>query len=164
MTRSNAPAYMTGFGNHFATEAAPGALPVGQNSPQKTPMGLYAEQLSGTAFTAHMPERTWCYRIRPSVKHVGRFAPIEVPHWRIIAATSLAGVRGAITLAGVLTLPLVSLDGTPFPARELAIFLAMGQVQTDEAYLRESLSRDGEARFTRFSDRAVDGRMPEMRG
>ena len=52
MTRSNAPAYLTGFGNHFATEAAPGALPQGQNSPQKTPMGLYAEQLSGTAFTA----------------------------------------------------------------------------------------------------------------
>ena len=55
-TRSNAPAYMSGFGNHFATEAAPGALPVGQNSPQKTPMGLYAEQLSGTAFTAPRAE------------------------------------------------------------------------------------------------------------
>ena len=52
MTRSNAPAYMTGFGNHFATEAVPGALPEGRNSPQRAPMGLYAEQLSGTAFTA----------------------------------------------------------------------------------------------------------------
>src|SRR3569623_1911278 len=44
--------YMTGFGNHFATEAVPGALPVGQNSPQKPAFGLYTEQLSGTAFTA----------------------------------------------------------------------------------------------------------------
>ena len=70
MTRSNAPAYMTGFGNHFATEAAPGALPQGQNSPQKTPMGLYAEQLSGTAFTAPRAEnrRSWLYRLRPSAQ------------------------------------------------------------------------------------------------
>jgi homogentisate 1,2-dioxygenase len=52
MTRSNAPAYLTGFGNHFATEAVPGALPVGRNSPQRPAFGLYAEQLSGTAFTA----------------------------------------------------------------------------------------------------------------
>jgi len=45
-------AYLTGFNNEFATEALPGALPVGRNSPQKCPYGLYAEQLSGTAFTA----------------------------------------------------------------------------------------------------------------
>ncbi|HET7370525.1 MAG TPA: homogentisate 1,2-dioxygenase, partial [Gammaproteobacteria bacterium] len=44
--------YQSGFGNEFATEALPGVLPVGQNSPQKVPYGLYAEQLSGTAFTA----------------------------------------------------------------------------------------------------------------
>lgn len=44
--------YQTGFGNEFATEAVEGALPVGQNSPQKAPLGLYAEQFSGTAFTA----------------------------------------------------------------------------------------------------------------
>ena len=71
MTRSNAPAYMTGFGNHFATEAVPGALPQGQNSPQTTPMGLYAEQLSGTAFTAPRAEnrRSWLYRLRPSAQH-----------------------------------------------------------------------------------------------
>ena len=50
------------------------------------------------------------------------------PGWRLIAATSLAGVRGAITLAGVLTLPLVMDDGTPFPARDLAIFLAAGVI------------------------------------
>jgi homogentisate 1,2-dioxygenase len=63
--------YQSGFGNEFATEALPGALPVGQNSPQKAPYGLYAEQLSGTPFTAPRGEnrRTWCYRIRPSVVH-----------------------------------------------------------------------------------------------
>lgn len=50
------------------------------------------------------------------------------PGWRLIAAMSFAGVRGAITLAGVLTLPLAMSDGTPFPARDLAIFLAMGVI------------------------------------
>ncbi|MBI1219959.1 MAG: homogentisate 1,2-dioxygenase [Rhodobacteraceae bacterium] len=76
--------YMPGFGNDFETEALPGALPQGQNSPQKCNYGLYAEQLSGTAFTAPrgQNERTWCYRIRPSVKHTGRFARIEVPYWK----------------------------------------------------------------------------------
>ncbi|MCH4892851.1 homogentisate 1,2-dioxygenase [Sphingomonas sp. SFZ2018-12] len=63
--------YMTGFGNHFATEAVPGALPVGRNSPQRPAFGLYAEQLSGTAFTAprHENRRSWLYRLRPSATH-----------------------------------------------------------------------------------------------
>jgi len=63
--------YLTGFGNHFATEAVAGALPVGQNSPQKVPFGLYAEQLSGTAFTAPRSEnrRSWLYRLRPTASH-----------------------------------------------------------------------------------------------
>ena len=78
------PGYMPGFGNDFETEALPGALPQGQNSPQKCAYGLYAEQLSGTAFTAPrgQNERTWCYRIRPSVKHVGRFQKIDLPYWK----------------------------------------------------------------------------------
>ena len=61
--------YQTGFRNHFATEALPGALPVGQNSPQQCAYGLYAEQFSGSAFTAprHQNLRSWLYRIRPSV-------------------------------------------------------------------------------------------------
>jgi CPA1 family monovalent cation:H+ antiporter len=50
------------------------------------------------------------------------------PGWRLIAAMSVAGVRGAITLAGVLTLPLVTMDGSPFPARELTIFVAAGVI------------------------------------
>ena len=76
--------YMPGFGNDFETEALPGALPQGQNSPQKCEYGLYAEQLSGTAFTAPrgQNERTWCYRIRPSVKHTARFNKIDLPYWK----------------------------------------------------------------------------------
>jgi homogentisate 1,2-dioxygenase len=64
-------AYQSGFGNQFQTEAVPGALPVGRNSPQRAPLGLYAEQISGTAFTAarHENRRTWTYRIWPSVVH-----------------------------------------------------------------------------------------------
>jgi len=63
--------YQSGFGNEFATEALPGALPVGQNSPQKCAYGLYAEQLSGTAFTAPRAgnRRSWLYRIRPAAMH-----------------------------------------------------------------------------------------------
>lgn len=63
--------YQSGFGNEFATEAIAGALPQGQNSPQRAPLGLYAEQFSGTAFTAPRAanRRTWTYRIRPSVAH-----------------------------------------------------------------------------------------------
>jgi homogentisate 1,2-dioxygenase len=63
--------YLSGFGNEFATEALPGALPVARNSPQRCPYGLYAEQLSGTAFTAprHANRRSWLYRIRPAVTH-----------------------------------------------------------------------------------------------
>ena len=62
---------LAGFGNHFATEAVAGALPEGRNSPQKVPFGLYAEQLSGTAFTAPRSEnkRSWLYRLRPTASH-----------------------------------------------------------------------------------------------
>ena len=63
--------YQSGFGNEFAAEALQGALPVGRNSPQRCPYGLYAEQLSGTAFTALRADnrRSWLYRIRPSAMH-----------------------------------------------------------------------------------------------
>jgi homogentisate 1,2-dioxygenase len=63
--------YMSGFGNEFATEALSGALPQGRNSPQHCPYGLYAEQFSGTAFTAPRAanRRSWLYRIRPAVTH-----------------------------------------------------------------------------------------------
>lgn len=76
--------YMSGFGNSLETEALPGALPVGRNSPQKCAYGLYAEQLSGSPFTAPRAsnERSWLYRIRPSVKHSGRFAKVDGGLWR----------------------------------------------------------------------------------
>ena len=83
--------YHPGFANHIATEAVSGALPIGRNSPQHVPFGLYAEQLSGTAFTAPRAEnrRSWLYRLRPTANH-GAFmrytgarhlksAPIDTP-------------------------------------------------------------------------------------
>lgn len=75
--------YQTGFGNEFATEAVEGALPIGMNSPQKAPLGLYAEQLSGTAFTVPRSgnKRTWTYRIRPSVMH-NPFERIDNRRWQ----------------------------------------------------------------------------------
>ncbi|MEL7429040.1 MAG: homogentisate 1,2-dioxygenase [Pseudomonadota bacterium] len=80
----NVAGYMPGFGNDFETEALDGALPQGMNSPQKCNYGLYAEQLSGTPFTAPRGhnERTWCYRIRPSVKHTSRFVKLDLPYWK----------------------------------------------------------------------------------
>jgi homogentisate 1,2-dioxygenase len=74
-----AAGYMSGFGNSFETECLPGALPVGRNSPQKLNYGLYAEQLSGSPFTAPQAtnQRSWLYRIRPGVKHSGRFRKID---------------------------------------------------------------------------------------
>ncbi|MGC5797954.1 homogentisate 1,2-dioxygenase [Sphingomonas sp. NFX23] len=78
-------AYQPGFGNHVSTEAIPGALPIGRNSPQRPAFGLYTEQLSGTAFTAprHENRRSWLYRMRPTAEHppferyagAKRFAP-----------------------------------------------------------------------------------------
>jgi homogentisate 1,2-dioxygenase len=74
------PRYQSGFGSHFATEALPGALPQGRNSPQRVAYGLYAEQFSGTAFTAprHANRRSWLYRIHPAAVH-GDFQPLEQP-------------------------------------------------------------------------------------
>jgi homogentisate 1,2-dioxygenase len=112
--------YQSGFGGEFATEALPGALPEGQNSPQRAPYGLYAEQLSGTAFTAprHANRRSWLYRLRPAVSH-GAFRPLdgrllksapfdEVPtpptqlRWDPLLLPSLPTdfVEGLITMAG----------------------------------------------------------------
>ena len=68
---SEALRYMTGFGGHFETEAADGALPKGRNSPQRPAFGLFTEQLSGSAFTAprHDNRRSWLYRMRPTADH-----------------------------------------------------------------------------------------------
>ena len=80
MTGSSSPAdaLHSGFGNHFSSEAVPGALPQGRNSPQRAPLGLYAELLSGTAFTAPRAAnvRTWLYRRQPSVR-TGPYAALS---------------------------------------------------------------------------------------
>ena len=112
-------AYQSGFGNEFATEALAGALPVGQNSPQRAPYGLYAEQISGSAFTAPRGanRRTWTYRIRPAAMHdpfrrigngriVSAFGDVATPpnqlRWDPLplpdAATDF--VDGLVTMAG----------------------------------------------------------------
>ncbi len=82
------PGYLSGFGNGFETEALPGALPMGRNSPQRCPYGLYAEQLSGSPFTAPRTsnERSWLYRIRPTVAHWGRFRRVDSRMWRTAPA------------------------------------------------------------------------------
>lgn len=74
--------YQHGFNNEHLTEALKGAVPIGRNSPQKPPLGLYPEQLSGSAFTMPRKEnfRSWLYRIRPSVVH-GEFSPYPHPKW-----------------------------------------------------------------------------------
>lgn len=112
--------YQSGFGNEFATEAVAGALPLGQNAPQKSALGLYTEQLSGTAFTAPRAtnRRTWTYRIRPSVTHKpftetgaslfrsGPFTEIPTPpnqmRWNPIPMPKKATdfVEGIVTMGG----------------------------------------------------------------
>lgn len=113
--------YLRGFGNDFSSEALPGALPEGQNNPRECPYGLYAEQVSGTAFTAprRANQRSWLYRIRPSVTHEP-FHPLNFPaetltasfdggvvtpnqlRWRpfAIPADPVDFVRGLFTLCG----------------------------------------------------------------
>lgn len=74
----DSPSYLDGFGNHFQSEAIANALVQGRNAPQKPPLGLYTEQLSGSAFTAarHQNLHSWLYRIKPSVLH-GEFVRHE---------------------------------------------------------------------------------------
>src|SRR6266581_2255186 len=82
--------YLSGFGNEHVTEALLGTLPEGQNSPQKSPRGLYPEQLSGTAFTAPRAQnrRSWLYRIRPAAMH-HPFRRIDNGLWRSAPFTEI---------------------------------------------------------------------------
>ncbi len=91
MTDEPARPYQSGFGNSFASEAVPGALPVGRNSPQRVAHGLYAELLSGSAFTAprHCNQRSWLYRRQPSVV-VGGYSPLPHAWWKTGAAAGVA--------------------------------------------------------------------------
>ena len=114
--------YMPGFGNDFETEALEGALPIGQNSPQRCPYGLYAEQLSGSPFTAPRSanERSWLYRMRPTVRHLGDLGPIELPYFR------------AAPTRGESKLPLAPLrwDPAPIPDEELTFLTGMRTISS----------------------------------
>ncbi|HWP27526.1 MAG TPA: homogentisate 1,2-dioxygenase [Xanthobacteraceae bacterium] len=114
--------YMSGFGNTFETEALAGALPIGRNSPQKVNYGLYAEQLSGSPFTAPQGknQRSWLYRIRPGVRHTGRFEKVD--HGLIRTAPA----------HGETALPLGQLrwSPTPIPKRKLTFVTGLHTVTT----------------------------------
>ena len=86
--------YQSGFLGTHETEALEGALPIGRNSPQRAPYGLYAEQLSGTAFTAPRAtnRRTWFYRIRPSALHGNGFRAVEHAYLRTAPCRDEGGV------------------------------------------------------------------------
>lgn len=112
--------YQSGFGNTFSTEAVKGALPVGRNSPQRPPKGLYTEVLSGTSFTAPRAENrsTWMYRLRPSAMHgpyerikdgllrSGPFTEVETPPNRLrwdplpMPSRPVDFIDGLATIAG----------------------------------------------------------------
>jgi len=85
--------YLSGFGNEHASEALPGTLPQGRNSPQRPAKGLYAEQISGTPFTAPRAQnrRTWLYRIRPSAMH----PPFKRIDNRLLRSAPLAEVEAS---------------------------------------------------------------------
>jgi homogentisate 1,2-dioxygenase len=122
--------YQTGFGNTFSSEAVKGALPVGRNSPQRPPKGLYAEVLSGTAFTAPRAENhsAWLYRLRPSAMHgpyrridnglmrSGPFNEVEPPLNRLRWDPFPIGAKAADFLDGLATIA-----GSGDPALQVGI-------------------------------------------
>jgi homogentisate 1,2-dioxygenase len=114
--------YLTGFGNEHASEALPGALPVGRNNPQQPPLGLYTEQLSGTAFTVPSARnrRTWLYRIRPSVRHAWRFLEVDNPF------VETGPDRGRASLVGQLRW-----DPPPFPDEPTTFLTGLRTVATN---------------------------------
>ena len=142
--------YQSGFGNEFASEAVAGALPIGQNSPQKVPFGLYTEQLSGSAFTAPRGHnrRTWVYRLRPSAAHRAfeplyggtlRSGPFEEPatpnrlRWSPlpIPAEPADFLAGLFTLGG---------NGSPAQAAGAAVHVYVANRSMDAAFFNS----DGE--------------------
>jgi homogentisate 1,2-dioxygenase len=147
--------YQDGFGNSFASEAVKGALPVGQNSPQKPPKGLYAEVLSGSAFTAPRAENrsAWLYRMRPSAGHgpyaripggllrSGPFNEVEVPPNRLrwdplpMPAKASDFLDGLVTMAG---------SGDPGAQTGLAVHLYRANRSMGERYFWNA---DGELMF-----------------
>ena len=133
---------MSGFGNSFETEALPGALPIGRNSPQRCAYGLYAEQLSGSPFTAPRGsnERSWLYRIRPSVKHSGRFAKVDAGLWRTAPCHEHE-------------LPIAQLRWDPAPIPKDEHDLPAGRADHDHGGRRQHPGRHGRACLSRSPNR-----------
>ena len=147
--------YQSGFGNTFSTEARKGALPIGQNSPQRVPQGLYAEVLSGTAFTAPRAENlsSWLYRLRPSAMHppfrridnglvrTGPFTEAETPpnrlRWNPLPVPSAPTdfVDGLFTVAG---------SGDPASQSGIAVHVYRANRSMADRYF---YSADGELMF-----------------
>ena len=147
--------YLAGFGNEFATEAVPGALPQGQNSPQQVAFGLYAEQLSGSPFTAPRGEirRSWTYRLRPTASHRryvrhddgllrgGPFSEVETPPNRLrwdplpVPAQPTDFVDGLVTMAG---------NGDPANTAGIAIHLYLANRSMQDRVFYDA---DGELLF-----------------
>jgi homogentisate 1,2-dioxygenase len=147
--------YQSGFGNTFSSEAVKGALPLGRNSPQRVPKGLYAEVLSGSAFTTPRAENrsSWLYRLRPSAMHrpyrrmaqglvrSGPFDEVEVPPNRLrwdpfpVPAKATDFIDGLATLAGA---------GDPASQAGLAVHLYRANRSMRERYF---YCADGELMF-----------------
>jgi homogentisate 1,2-dioxygenase len=113
--RAIIPSYMSGFGNGFETEALPGALPIGRNSPQRCAYGLYAEQLSGSPFTAPRAtnERTWLYRISPTIANWGDFQRVGIGRWVTAPAAAV-------------DIPIAPLRWSPIPIPETSMSFVEG--------------------------------------
>jgi homogentisate 1,2-dioxygenase len=144
--------YQSGFGNYFSTEAVRGALPIGQNAPQRAPMGLYGEVISGTAFTVPRAENlsSWLYKLRPSAGHApfrriqdgllrsGPFDELETPPNRLrwdplpIPDAPTDFVDGLATLAG---------NGDPRACAGLAVHVYRANRSMSERFFVDS---DGE--------------------
>jgi homogentisate 1,2-dioxygenase len=155
--------YQSGFGNTFSSEAVRGALPLGRNSPQRVPKGLYAEVLSGSAFTAPRAENrsSWLYRLRPSAMHrpyrrmaqglvrSGPFDEVEVPPNRLrwdpfpVPAKATDFIDGLATLAGA---------GDPASQAGLAVHLYRANRSMRERYF---YCADGELMFVPQEGRLV---------
>src|SRR5436190_6865870 len=143
--------YQSGFGNLHSTEAVPGALPQGQNSPQRPPRGLYAEVLSGTAFTAPRAENlsSWLYRLRPSAMHApfrrianglmrsGPFNEVETPPNRLRWDPLPIGESPADFLEGLATIA-----GSGEPAAQMGI--AVHVYRANRSMERVFVDNDGE--------------------
>jgi len=147
--------YQSGFGNTFSTEAVKGALPRDQNSPQRAPKGLYAEVLSGTAFTAPRAENlsSWLYRMRPSAMHApykrvangllrsGPFDEAETPPDRLrwdplpIPAKPVDFIDGLFSIAG---------SGDPASQSGIAVHVYCANRSMKDRYFHDA---DGELMF-----------------